>query len=163
MKRVFIPTNKRIDFFFSYWIDTWSLLYILYNYNKPVTYCSHYIANPKLALLFAIFMNIIELISMIYFSNSFIHIIIYVIIVSIGKGIPLAFLINTRICPYDIYVSIILFLIYLLWLHLHNVTLYEYVIQAYKNVKYNKPVGPITHYFMKNLQTNIMFENETRV
>ena len=149
MNRITISTNTRIDFFFSYWIDAWCLLYILFNYNKTERNVIYY--NPKFALLFAIGMNIIELISMFYFSNSSIHIIIYIIIVSIGKGIPLSFLINTRIYQNDIYASIILFLIYLLWLHSYNVTLYEYIIQAYKNVKYNKPVGPITNYFMKKL------------
>ena len=153
MKEILFPyvdsgnnTNKRIDFFFSYWIDAWCVLYILYDYNKSKRENIFY--NPKFALLIAIFMNVLEFISMIYFRNNINHIIIYTIIVGIGKGLPLFFLWNTQIHRYDIYTTFILFFIYLLWLYLHNVTLYEYIIQAYQNVRDNKPVGPITKYFM---------------
>lgn len=145
---IIISINKRFDLFFSYWIDVWCLVYIIYHYNEKSKYrlCNMY--NPKFILILAIFINIIELLSMIYFENSSIHIVLYIIIVGIGKGIPLTYLRNTKICQSDIYASILLFFMYLLWLYWNGVTLYDYVRQAYENVKNNHPVGPVTKYFM---------------
>ena len=141
-----VSTNKRIDFFFSYWIDAWCIMYILYHYdNDKYNKCGY---NPKFALLFAISINIIELTSMIYFMNSFYHIMIYIIIVGLGKGLPLTYLRNTKICYRDIYTTLFLVTIYILWLYWNGVSVSEYIIQAYENVKNDNPVGPVTKYFM---------------
>ena len=152
-----VLANRRIDFFFSYWIDIWCLIYIIYHHNDIIKNkgCNTIIYNPKFALLVAIFINIVEFTSMIYFMNSRNHIIIYFIIVSIGKGIPLAYLRNTKICQRDIYASLFLFSIYLLWMYWNGVTIFDYILQAYENVKNNNPVGPVTKYFM--------YENEKLV
>jgi len=62
--------QSRFDFVFSYWIFVWSLLYN----NKLVSY------NPKFALIIALIANIIKLFTMIYYKNSFIYIVLFILL-----------------------------------------------------------------------------------
>lgn len=149
--------SKRIDFFFSYWIDAWCILYIIFHRGREIKNkgCNTSIYNPKFALLFAFFMNMLVFFSMLYYVNSYNHIVIYIAIVSVVKGFPLAYLRNTKICQRDVIASFLLFGIYLLWMYWNGITMDEYMKQLYENVKYDKPVGPLSNLFMSGNETRV--------
>jgi hypothetical protein len=110
----------RVDFILSYWIFTWYILYII----NIVSY------SPKLIIILGIFENLITLIIMILYGSNFKTIIYFIIINIIIKGIPFYTIRNDKIKLRDIYSTIILILIYLLWVKING----ESVIKYYKKI-----------------------------
>ncbi len=100
----------RLDFVFSYWVFAWFLLY----YFKLTSF------NPLFALEIATIENIILLFLMIYYKVSIFNIISFLFINFFIKVLPLIYLWNIKTVKRDIIASIILFLIYLLWLFINN-------------------------------------------
>ncbi len=99
-------TPVRMDLIFSNWLFIWYIFYRV----KFVKY------NPKFAITFALFVNIIQLIFMILFRNSFMIIFVFFIVIFLMKVIPLWLLRKSKFEPKQILYSVIFFFIYLVWL-----------------------------------------------
>ncbi len=132
---------KRFDFTFSYWIFMWYILYIL----SIVKY------NPKWALTIGLIENIIALLFMFFYKNSFINIFLFCFINLFIKVIPLWSLRKTKYHINGIYSLIILFCIYLLWLKINNFNFIENSYQWFDFIKKDNDPGPFTYYAKKIL------------
>jgi len=99
----------RFDLVFSYWIFIW---YIIYAFR-----ITHY--SPKFAIALGLLDNIVMLILMILYGTRVKTIFIFVVINIFIKVIPY-YLINKSITIQDVYATFILFLIFILWLHINN-------------------------------------------
>ena len=126
----------RFDFVFSYWIFTWYIFYEL----SITKY------NPKWGLTIALIENIFVLFLMIFYKNSFIHIILFCFINFFIKIIPLWRLRKTKYEINGIYSMIVLFCIYLVWVKINNVPLH-----MFSWIQKNEP-GPFTYYAKKILK-----------
>ena len=125
----------RFDFVFSYWIFIW---YVLYEY-KIIGY------NPKIALFLALLHNLIRLLTMIYFNNSIIYILLFILIQLCIKVYPLWSLRNVSSSSRDIYAIIGLFIIYNLWLWLNNENIVHLHNTSYDSIKHNTISTPIIY------------------
>jgi hypothetical protein len=129
----------RFDFIFSYWVVTLSILHIF-----------HFIKyNPLPLLIIGILLNVIEFMLMIYYKNSILHIIIFSILSFTMKIIPYLYMKNDIITKNDIINSILLVIVYFLWLHINKVNILEFLKNYTSGIKENKPNGPFTYYFYK--------------
>jgi len=117
----------RIDFIFSYWIFIWYLLYI-----KQLTNI-----NPKFALICGLIENIIIMLLMIIYKTNYKLFIEFIIMFIILKIIPL-YTITTSIKLYDIYYTIGIFIIYLIWMILNKQTLNSFIKNIIDIIIYNK-------------------------
>lgn len=123
----------RPDLIFSYWMFVWFLLYI-FNYT---TY------NPKFALILGLIENIIMLIFMLVYNTPIQTIVIFVIVNMLIKVVPLYYLRKDLIKWKDIYFTCILFLIFIVWLHLNNQNLVGNVKLIYDSLLYGKDKTPV--------------------
>jgi hypothetical protein len=127
----------RFDFFFSYWIFVWYVFYEL----RLISY------NPQGALMFALLLNVVLLPFMLYDSYS--YTICFFIIIFLFKIIPLWRLKNTMYTKKDVYASIILFMIYMVWILVNKVNIFSITLLQIDNIKKNKPIGPMMYLFCK--------------
>ena len=125
--------QSRFDFVFSYWVFVWFLLY----HFKLVSY------NPKFALVIALFANIIKLFTMIYYNNSFIYIFLFILIQLCIKIYPLWTLRNTIITTREIVSTMIVFILFNLWLWLNNESIVQLTKKGHDSVKENKINTPL--------------------
>lgn len=129
----------RFDFIFSYWVVTLSILHIF-----------HFIKyNPLPLLIIGILLNVIEFTLMIYYKNSISHIITFTFLSFTMKIIPYLYMKNDIITTNDIINSILLVIIYFLYLHINNVNIPEFLKNYTSGIKENKPNGPFTYYVDK--------------
>jgi len=126
----------RFDLVFSYWIFTWFLLYEL----KFVKY------NPQFALICGLFENLFLLPFMVYYKNSLLNILSFIFINLFIKILPLWLLRKTIFSKKDIYATIILFLIYILWILLNKINLKKFFNDIFKNIKNNNPSTPFVKF-----------------
>jgi hypothetical protein len=98
--------SNRYDYVFSYWIFAWYLLYITRIFT---------VYNPKFALIVALFENICVLFLMLYYRTEKRLLILFLIVFFIIKVIPLYTIWHTEIKKEDIYASIVLLILYLIW------------------------------------------------
>ena len=103
----------RVDLVFSYWIFIWYLLYTL----KLTNY------NPKFAIGLGLLDNTIMLFLMLLYGTSIKTIVFFIIINIFIKVIPYYYLIKSIIKLRDVYATILLFLIFILWLQINNESL----------------------------------------
>jgi len=129
---------ERFDYLFSYWIVLW---YVLYELNL-VSY------NPKGALIPALLVNGMLLCIMLYYSYS--YTIIFVTFVMLIKGIPLWSVWNDPYRLKDVYATIVLFVLYLLWIWINDVNLYNVLNKQLHHIYTNKPIGPGMYYLKKS-------------
>jgi len=139
--------NLRFDFGFSYWIFVW---YIFYVY-KLTSY------NPKIALMLALIENAITLFSMIYYKNKLFYIIFFCILNTFIKVLPIWYLWNTAFRWIDFYASVALFIVFLIWLTINNVSFVELEIEMHEELKRGNPGGPANYYAEKYLNINNIF------
>jgi hypothetical protein len=123
---------ERIDFVFSYWIFFWYICYEL----RITKY------NPIGALYVGVLENIAVLLLMIYYANSYDHLLLLCFILLVGKIIPLWTLRNTSYSWKDIYIIFVYFLVYILWLFFNNINFISFYNNQLKNIQQNKPLGP---------------------
>lgn len=100
----------RLDYVFSYWILAWYLLYIA----KITKY------NPKFVLILGIIENSFLLLFMIIYKTKISSIVIFIILNIFIKIIPYYTVRNDKIIKKDIIATIILFIIYCLWLYINT-------------------------------------------
>lgn len=122
----------RFDLIFSYWIFIWVLIYRL-NWT---------IYSPKFAVIIGIIENFFMLIMMFLYGTGIESIIYFIIINILIKAIPLYFLRNNSIYWKDIYFTILLFLIYIIWLYINNESLIgnlKLIYDSLINNRFNTP------------------------
>ncbi len=103
----------RADLVFSYWIYLW---YILYAFK--ITDFS-----PKFPLIIGLIDNIIMLLLMLVYGTSRETIFYFLIINTLIKVVPLYYLRNEPIKLNDIYFTVLLFIVFVGWLHLNKQSL----------------------------------------
>ena len=114
----------RSDYIFSYWIFLWFILYLL----KLVPY------NPKIIIILGIIEILFTLIYLILKNASIRQITKFLIINIIIKFIPLLLIYKDQIERKDIYATVILVLIYLIWMYINDVNVikvYQKLINSY--------------------------------
>jgi hypothetical protein len=121
---------ERFDYIFSYWIVLW---YVLYKLNL-VSY------NPKGALIPALLANFMFLCIMLYYSYS--YTIFFVIALILMKVVPLWSVWNDPYRLKDVYATIIIFVVYLVWIRINNVDLNKLLNKQIHHIYTNKPIGP---------------------
>jgi hypothetical protein len=131
---------ERIDFVFSYWIFFWYICYEL----RITTY------NPIFAFYIAVLENIGVLLLMIYYVNSYDHLLLFCLYIFIFKILPLWSLRNTSYSWKDFYIIFVYFLVYILWLFFNDVKLISFYNNLLKNIQKNKPLGPFMFFMLKN-------------
>lgn len=103
----------RADLVFSYWIYVWYLLYVF----KITSF------SPKFPLILGLIDNIIMLILMLMYGTSNRTIFYFITINTLIKVLPLYYLRNEPIRLKDIYFTILLFGIFVLWLRVNEQSL----------------------------------------
>ena len=131
--------HPRFDFVFSYWIFVWFLLY----HFKIVSY------NPKAGLAIALFTNLLMLFFMISYKNSIHYIVLFSLIQMCIKILPLWSLQNKTIHNKDIMATIILFIMYNIWLAINHENMVHLSEIGYEAVKDNKINTPIIYWIDK--------------
>jgi hypothetical protein len=134
-----MATSLRIDMVFSYWIFLWYLLYIL----QIVNY------SPKFAIGLGIIENIILLCLMFYFGTNMSSIIIFLVINLFIKIIPYYTLRKETIKIKNVLFSFILFIIYIIWLHINNKSLSRNLKITYDSLIHGKNKTPLMNLFHK--------------
>ena len=127
----------RADLVFSYWIYAWFILYVF----KFITY------SPKFPLILGLIDNIIMLILMIYFGSKSKTIILFIAINTLIKVVPLYYLRNQRIKKSDIYFTVGLFIIFVIWLHINKQSLAGNLKLIHDSLLYNKFQTPFMSLF----------------
>ena len=107
----------------SVWIFVWYLLYEL-----GIT-----LYNPKFLLTIAFILNTLMIFHMIYIKCNFSIIISFSIINFFIKVIPLWRLRNTKTELKDAYGTVIMFILYFLWLDFNNINFILYMEKCYNN------------------------------
>jgi hypothetical protein len=130
----------RYDLVFSYWILVWWMLYIC-------RLTGHY--NPKFLLILGIIENLVVIFAMIYYQTKSYLIFLFILIFIFIKIIPLYIIRNSIIQINDIYASILLFSIYLLWLHLNHIPLNFFTKKMHDFIIKNKNIFPTMQLIMK--------------
>jgi len=136
----------RIDLVFSYWMFFW---YILYAF-KLTKY------SPKFIIGIGIIENLIMLLLMFYYRTKSQTIIYFIIINFFIKVLPFYMMINETIKISDIYATIILFIIYSLWVYLNGETVIEYHNKIFESLIHNKnetPFMSLIKYLQKYFKT----------
>jgi hypothetical protein len=130
--------SLRFDLVFSYWIYLWYILYVF----KIASY------SPKFPLVLGLFDNIIILIMMIMHGKSSATIFYFIVINTLIKVVPLYYLRNEKIRIKDIYFTICLFSIFIIWLYINKQSLTGNAKLIYNSLLYGKDKTP----FMALLQ-----------
>ena len=134
-----MTTSLRIDMIFSYWIFVWYLLYML----KIINY------SPKFAIGLGIIENIILLCVMFYFGTKVSSIIMFLIINLFIKIIPYYTLRKETIKIKNILFSVVLFIIYIVWLHINKKSLTGNLKVTYDSLIYDKNKTPLMNLLQK--------------
>ena len=123
----------RPDLIFSYWIYLWYILYIF----KVLKY------NPKLAIICGMIENLVIFILMCIYKTKKILVVLFIIMFVILKLIPLYTIWNDKIhLNDDIKNTSLLFIIYLVWIHLNKLNLTDALTSTKNLILYNKNTMP---------------------
>ena len=80
---------------------------------------------------------------MILYKNSLTYILLFILLNTVIKVIPLWTLRGSPIMLRDIYVFIVIFFLYLVWLWINNISLINLVSDSFNAVTHNMPFTPI--------------------
>jgi hypothetical protein len=131
----------RWDYYFSYWLFTWALIYLVlfWMYNKHLTINSYMyffirFCNPIILIIIALVENIIGFIVICVKNVNYIIIILYFIVILFTKILPIWLLSYTSFIPsINNIIVIVLFIIiywsYLIYNEINIVDLYYYSIE----------------------------------
>jgi hypothetical protein len=122
----------RPDLVFSYWIYFW---YILYAY-KFTTF------SPKFPLIIGLIDNVIMLLLMLLYGTSYTTIFYFIIINTFIKIFPLYYLRSQHIRSKDIYFTVILYFLFILWLQFNKQSLIGNSKLIYNSILYGKNKTP---------------------
>jgi len=130
---------SRIDLVFSYWIYIW---YVLYEF-KLIKY------SPKFPLLLGLIDNIIMLFLMLMYGTSRRTIFYFIIINTLIKAVPLYYLRNQTIKMNDIYFTLGLFCLFIIWLHINEQSLFGNMKLIHDSLLYGKDNTPFMSFINK--------------
>jgi len=133
----------RADLVFSYWIYLW---YVLYAFR--ITSFS-----PKFPLILGAIDNIIMLLLMLVYGTSKETIFYFIIINTLIKIVPLYYLRNEPIKGRDIYFTIFLFVLFILWLNVNKQSLSGNLKVIYNSLLYGQNKTPFMA-ILNNIKTN---------
>ena len=122
----------RIDYIFSYWIVFWYILYI----------CNFIKYNPKFVIILGLFENVCILLIMFYYNTKPRLIFLFFIMMFLIKIIPLYTIWNTKITLNDIYFSLLVIIVYLLWMFINKKNTTDFINNSKKLIIYNKNTLP---------------------
>jgi hypothetical protein len=122
----------RIDYIFSYWIVVWYILYI----------CNFIKYNPKFVIILGLLENICILLLMFYYNTKPRLIFLFFIMMFLIKIIPLYTIWNTKITINDIYFSLFVIIVYLLWMFINKKNTTDFINNSKKLIIYNKNTLP---------------------
>ena len=123
----------RPDLIFSYWIYLWYILYIF----KVLKY------NPKLAIICGMIENLVIFLLMCIYNTKKILVVLFIIMFFILKLIPLYTIWNDNIkFNDDIKNTSLLFIIYLVWIHLNQLNITDALTNSKNLILYNKNTMP---------------------
>lgn len=122
----------RADLVFSYWIYLWYILYAFKITNF----------SPKFPLILGLIDNIIMLLLMLVYGTSKETIFYFIIINTLIKVVPLYYLRNEPIKWIDIYFTIFLFILFVVWLHLNKQSLVGNIKIIHDSLLYGKNKTP---------------------
>lgn len=122
----------RADLVFSYWIYFW---YVLYAF-KITTF------SPKFPLILGLIDNIIMFVLMVLYGTSRRTIFYFILINSIIKVVPLYLLRNERIKLKDIYFTVFMFSLFVIWLHLNRQSLIGNIKLVHDSLLYGQDKTP---------------------
>lgn len=117
----------RFDFQFSNWLFVWFVVFCFF---------PHYCYNPFPSFIIAILFSVSQVI-LLSPKWELIRILLFVLMVTLGKGLPLLYLQFTgygQVSVGDVAFGVFLFLLYHVWLHLNDLNFVE-VIRAFKKAK----------------------------
>jgi hypothetical protein len=98
--------------------------------------------NPKWGLMLGIIENICILIAFIIYKASLSTILLFLLINTVIKGIPLYTIYNTTSAIKDIYVLLGLFAIYAIWVYVNGETIAEYLQKTFDSILHEKNETP---------------------
>ena len=119
-----LPTNL----IFSYWVFFWFLLYLI-NLIKIA---------PTLFIYLGLVLNALELVYFVVAKSPPYNIIKFAIINIILKAIPLWFVYGRPITLTEIKISILVFMLYMVWLQINHkslIDIYKEIMKTYKGEK----------------------------
>ena len=131
---------ERVDLVFSYWIFFWFILYQL----NIVSY------SPHLLFYVGLLENAIILSMMIYYSYSYIG--VFILVVFLFKAIPLWLMRNESFRRKDVYASVAVLMMYLLWTAVNRQNVFTLFASHVKSIQDDKPWGPFTQFVVKLLK-----------
>ena len=129
----------RPDLVFSYWTYIWYLFYAF----KLTKY------SPKFPLVLGLIDNIIMFILMLLYGTSKRTIFYFFIINTLIKVVPLYYLRNETIKITDIYFTVGLFFLFIMWLHLNKQSLIGNLKLIYESLLYGKDNTPFMAFINK--------------
>ena len=129
--------SLRFDLVFSYWIFAWFILYL----------CNITTYSPKFAFILGLIENLFILIMMIVKGTKRITILYFIIINFLIKVLPIYYLRAETIRMKDVYMTVLLFVIFILWLYINNISIIENIKIIYNSLIYGGNKTP----FMKFL------------
>lgn len=134
MKKILSPT--RPDYFFTYWILIWFVLYVM----KIVPY------NPKYLFFVGAGLGILQLGVMLFFKESARYLLAFVFSVMLTKGIPIYYLRDDKTTPVDIYVMLSAVVLFFCWLIYNGVSIRRFISEYLTPDKNGKISFPVTNY-----------------
>lgn len=142
------------DLLLSYWIFTWSIIYIIilffFNYNNKYIYFFINNCNPILLLLFALFENIITFIIMMSYYVRIRILILFTIMMILFKIIPLYLLSFGKINYIPNIISILIFfIVYNIYLLINGTNIIDIYTKSIKLVMEEKT--PFLYFIQKNV------------
>ena len=119
--------------YFSYWIFTWYILYILH--------VTKY--NPKIGLLFALSSNILLLIVMIWYKTTAHLVFLLLLMMLLLKIIPLYTIWNTKISQKSVWVFVLLLVVYIIFIIMNKQYINEFINNLIDLIIYKKNTLPL--------------------
>ena len=129
----------RFDLVFSYWIYVWYVLYAL----------SATKFSPKFPLTLGLLDNIVMLVLMFAYGTSSRTIGYFIVINTLIKIVPLYYLRKEPIKLNDVYFTVLLFLIFVIWIHLNNQSLYGNMKLIHDSLIYGQDKTPFMDFINK--------------
>ena len=129
----------RTDLVFSYWIYFWFILYAF----KITTY------SPKFPLILGLIDNLIMLVLMLVYGTSKRTIFYFIIINTLIKIVPLYYLRNQPLKMKDIWFTVILFIIFIFWLHINEQSLIGNLKLIHDSLLYDQDKTPFMVFLNK--------------
>jgi hypothetical protein len=122
----------RVDLFFSYWLFLWFVLY----WFHVVPY------NPKWFLVVGIVLNVILILTMIYYRNPWGYIAFFVVVNGLMKVVPVWLLWNTRTKWEDLAFGVVLGMVYVMYFRWMMGSFSGPITKMIRNIQEKKPTSP---------------------